>query len=115
MNNLLKGIDFSGYDNNFSWGILTLDPTDHLSLDGDGALYLRELRLTNLDQLNHITGNGHNIYYHLGDPVNAYLNGQTYALAGGGQIAPVPEPATIVFAVLTTLLIAERRRRENVL
>src|SRR5205814_495453 len=40
------GIDYDGYDNNFSWGMLTLAAGDHLSLEGDGsALYTRELNL----------------------------------------------------------------------
>ena len=108
------GIDFSGYDNNFSWGILTLDSTDHLSLDGDGALYVRELVLPNgLSQISNITGNGNTIYYDLGNPANSYLNGQTYSLSGGGQIAPVPEPASIAFAALLSLLAPVRRRNKN--
>ena len=40
-----------------------------------------------------ITGNGLTLYYHLGNPDNAYLGGKTYELAGGGTISPVPEPA----------------------
>src|SRR5439155_1446028 len=98
------GITFDGYENNFAWGILSLDPADHLTLDGQGALYVHQLQLTSIDQLS----GSQNIYYDLRYPANAYLNGQTYALAGGGQIAPVPEPAAIVFAILPTLLIAGR-------
>ena len=112
-----RGADFSGYENNFAWGTLTLGAGEQLTLDGDAgsALYVRSLVLAGgIDQISNITGNGLNIYYHLGDPTNAYLNGQTYALAGGGQIAPVPEPASIIFGCLTALLALGRRRREHV-
>ncbi len=107
------GRDFAGYDNNFAWGILTLDPADHLTLQGNGALYVGELRLADLDQLQNITSDGSNIYYDLGNPANSYLNGQTYALSGGGQIAPVPEPASIIFESLTALLMLGSRRRKH--
>ena len=96
---------------------MAFDPAgEQLSLDGapNSALYVHSLVLSGgIDQISSISSNGSNIYYHLGDPANAYLNGQTYALAGGGQLAPVPEPSSIVFGSLTALLALGRRRREN--
>lgn len=42
--------------------------------------------------------------YDLANPANAYLGGQTYALANGGSIAPVPEPAiATIFLALAPL------------
>jgi hypothetical protein len=110
-------ISFDGYDNNFAWGSVTLGAGEQLTLDGDvgGALYVGSLILpAGLAQISSITGNGHNIYYHLSDPANAYLGGQTYALAGGGQLAPVPEPATLLLGGLTAVLALSRRRRIHV-
>src|SRR5205814_1513818 len=34
---------FEGYENHFAWGMLPLGAGNHHSLEGDGALYLREL------------------------------------------------------------------------
>jgi len=64
-----RGINFDGFDNNFGWGTLTLDRADQLSLEGDGALYVRQLNLLGgLSQISSIIGNNHNIYYDLGNP-----------------------------------------------
>ncbi len=89
------GAAFSGYVNNFAWGIFRLASGQSLSLsDGNPtpgcALYARKLVLENgLSQIASITGNGCNIYYDPTDSVNAYLAGLTYPLAGGGAIIPV--------------------------
>jgi hypothetical protein len=114
------GAIFEGYDDNFAWGTLVLGPGNRLALqDGNdepgGALYLQRLVLGGgIEQISSISGDGLNIYYHLGDPANAYLGGQTYALAGGGQIAPVPEPASLILEGLTALLMLGRRMRNHV-
>ena len=65
-----------------------------------------------LDQINNITGNGMTLYYHLGNPNNAYLQGKTYSLAGGGAIAPVPEPAALFLSMIAMPLLAMQRRRK---
>jgi len=115
------GISFDGYDNNFAWGMLSLAAGRSLTLvDADatpgGAIYVDHLDLQGgLDQIGNITGNGMTLYYHLGNPNNAYLDGKTYQLAGGGNISPVPEPAgvlgTMIFASLVVARRQIRRRR----
>jgi hypothetical protein len=105
-----------GFANNFSWGILQLDPGNALMLQPEGAnaaLYVRALVLEGgLGQLSSIGSNGVNVYYDPGNPANAYLADQSYALAGGGEIAPVPEPVgCILIAIAPTLLLRRRARR----
>ena len=39
-----------------------------------------------------IVGNGHTIGYDAGDPLNRWLGGTTYALAGGGHLVPIERP-----------------------
>jgi hypothetical protein len=110
-----SGANFEGYNNNFSWGSLVLDPSAGLILSSDqgGALYVHELLLSDgLNQLSRISSNGLNIYYDLSYSANTYLNGQTYNLPGGGQISPVPEPGTSGVAALSLVLLAARRRKK---
>ena len=57
-----------------------------------------------------ITSNGLTLYYDLGNPANSYLGGKTWQLAGGGAIAPVPEPA-ICLNLLVLAFLAQRTRR----
>ena len=45
-----------------------------------------------LSQVSSIEGNGLSIYYEANNPANAYLADHTFALAGGGQLAPVSAP-----------------------
>ena len=47
-------------------------------------------------QISSITGNGYFLYYDPTDPANAYLNAQTYSLAGGGAVQPVAASVKIV-------------------
>ncbi len=39
--------------------------------------------------ITNITGNGHNVYYDASNAANSALNGQTYSLVNGGQLAPI--------------------------
>ena len=113
------GRSFDGYSDNFGWGTLALDAGDSLVLaDGDGiaggALYVHRLLLAGgTGQIDHIAGNGLNIYYDLNEPANVYLGGQTYSLAGGGSISPVPEPQLLFLGALGALGAASRRRMKR--
>ena len=90
---------FSGYEQNFAWGKLVLSSSDSLLLDGP-ALYVGILDLPDgLPQIQSITSAA-TIYYDLRQPENLYLQGQTYALSGGGSITPVPEPAINLLLLL---------------
>jgi len=105
-----------GYINNFAIGTLQLDSGGSLSLSPEGAdsaLYVEALVLGDgLNQVSSITGNGANVYYDPSNPANAYLGDQSYALSGGGEIAPVPEPASgLTIALAAPLLVRRRRRR----
>lgn len=90
-----SGAVFSGYANNFAWGILHLAPGQSLTLaDGNatarGALYTQKLILEGgVPQIASITGNGFNLYYDPTDAANDYLGGHVYPLAGGGAILPI--------------------------
>jgi probable HAF family extracellular repeat protein len=119
----LAGVDRStrrsGYDDNFSWGILSLGAGASLVLqDGNaspgGAQYLHEVLLADgIGQIGNITGNGLSLYYDPTMPSNGYLCGQTYALAGGGVLAPVPEPGTLTLLTLGAIAILLRYRRHG--
>jgi len=88
------GTTESGYIDNFAWGTLSLAAGDSLTLqDGDatpgGAVYVDVLELDGgLGQVAAITGNGLDIFYRSAVPANAYLQGQSYSLTGGGVLAP---------------------------
>ena len=109
------GVSFDGYDNNFAWGTLSLAAGRSLTLlDADqtpgGAIYVNHLDLQGgIEQISAVTGNGMTLYYSLGDPRNAYLEGKSYALAGGGSITPVPEPAAIFLSMIGAPLVLMRR------
>jgi hypothetical protein len=63
-------------------------------------------------QIARITGNGMNLYYDPAQPGNAYLNEESYALANGGMIIPIPEPASGgLAAALGAVLLCRRRKR----
>ena len=66
-----------------------------------------------MGQISNIQGNGLNVYYDLGEAANAYLGGQSYALAGGGSISPVPEPGMVGFAVVAMTGLFIRRRAQR--
>ena len=114
-----RGRSFLGYDQNFAWGVLRLDSGNSLALqDGDatpgGALYVDVIDLEGgLAQIGSIAGNGLSIYYNPFSSENAYLGGQTYALSGGGALAPVPEPATALLLGLGVVGVAVQRRRSE--
>ena len=111
------GATTAGYHDNFALGLLVLAPGATLSLvDGNGilggALYVTTLRLDGgLEQISRIMGNGLSIYYDPADAGNAYLGGGTYALAGGGVVAPVPEPRAWVILGLGVVPAAAASRR----
>ena len=97
-----RGASYAGYWTNFAWQTVRLGTAQSLVLANGsagpgGALYTRRLMLDGgLDQMDGITGNGHKIYYDPQDTWNAYLAGQTYALSGGGMIAPIAQPAIMI-------------------
>lgn len=86
---------FAGYTQNFAWKSMKVSVGQALVLsDGNAtpgaAIYVDQLLLDGgLSQISSFTGNGCRIYYNPYETVNAYLNGATYALAGGGAIVPV--------------------------
>lgn len=88
------GADGDGYLNNFAWGVLGLGSGQSLELldayeSGTAALYVNALTLSEgLAQLASIQSNGVTIYYNPDNPANAYLDGETYALPGGGVLTP---------------------------
>ncbi|GAB4181814.1 MAG: hypothetical protein Fur0039_26570 [Rhodocyclaceae bacterium] len=104
----------AGYSHNFGWGDFQLDAEMIVLQDGNGTpgggLYvgtIQGLDIAGGTVLN-LHGNGLNVYY---DPVsNAYLGGLTYALADGGTLAPVPEPATWAMLLAGLGLLAVKRR-----
>ena len=77
-----------------------------------GAIYVRELAI-DLASIGRIEGNGLSVYYDLAEPANGYLGGATYALAGGGVIAAVPEPGVVGLALFAGVTALTRRRRRG--
>lgn len=95
------GASAAGYNNNFGWGDLELDGETLNLIEGNdtpgGALYVGTISGLAFDSNNpylvtNIHGNGLNVYY--APWANPSLNSQTYQLADGGTLAPVPEPET---------------------
>lgn len=115
------GASYNGFVNNFAWGQLILDTGGSLSLGRGsglpagtkGAFYTGVLTLEGgISQIGDITGNGINIYYDPADTANAYLGDQTYSLANGGEIAPVPEPTALALsAIVGTIGLLRKRCR----
>lgn len=64
------------------------------------------------DGIANIFGNGFNLFYDPHSAANAYLKGLSYALAGGGRLAAVPEPMTLALLApgLIALFAGARRR-----
>jgi hypothetical protein len=67
---------------------LTLDASSTWTLTADSYLtVLSDEKGISGSAVTNITGNGHTLYY---DPsLNAYLNGKTYGLNGGGTLKPL--------------------------
>ena len=95
------GASSAGYIDNFGWGDLELDGETLNLIEGNdtagGALYVGTISglafdSTSPNLVTNIHGNGLNVYY--APWSNPGLNGQTYQLADGGTLAPVPEPET---------------------
>lgn len=89
------GPAFAGYTQNFAWKSMQVSAGQSLVLsDGNAtsgaAIYVDQLILDGgIPQISTFTGNGCFIYYNPYETANAYLNGATYALSGGGAIVPV--------------------------
>jgi len=106
-----KGPTAGGYVDNYAWGELSIASGESLELQG-GSVYVGVLDLGDgIPQIASISGTGQNIYYDLGRAANAYLDGQTYPLAGGGVVTPVPEPGLLVGLASGVLLLSRLRRR----
>jgi len=116
-----RGASFAGYDQNFAWGMLELAAGESLTVgDADlapgAALYVGDLILDGgVGQLTLLrtAAADVNVYYDATRPANAYLSAQSYALVGGGMLAPVPEPAAWLApgAAGVGFLLARRARR----
>ena len=106
-----------GFTNNFSWNTLELGVGESLILEdeigsSDSALYTSAFILDGgVSQISSITGNGNNIYYNPSNPANAYLANGTYALVGGGQIAPAPEASTWWLCICSVGMVVMIHRR----
>jgi autotransporter-associated beta strand protein len=115
------GATLAGYAQNFAVGTFELAVGGSLNLSGAGpaaggqALYVHSLLLDGgLAQLGSIQSTL-NIYYDAADAGNAYLQGASYSLAGGGllqAVAAVPEPEVqaLWLAGLGSIAILRRRR-----
>jgi hypothetical protein len=115
------GASAAGYNNNFGWGDLELDGETLYLIEGNdtpgGALYVGTISGLVFDStepllVTNIHGNGLNVYY--APWSNPGLNGQTFQLADGGTLAPVPEPETWAMLLaglgLTCLRLRSARR-----
>lgn len=101
-----QGAVLAGFADNFAWGTLHLAAGNSVELfDGNatagGALYVEEVTglLLSGGSVSNVSGaEGVNVYYLPELAANAYLDGQTYAFAGSGQLIPIgaePEPPAV--------------------
>lgn len=114
----ITGLDMggstAGYVHNFGWGDLEIASGSELFLidsnDPGGALYVGTISGLDIvgNNVENIHGNGLNIYY--APWANPGLNGQTYLLADGGTLAPVPEPETWAMLLAGLGLVGWRKR-----
>lgn len=116
-----EGLSPLGFTNNFAFGLLSLASGAELNIyDGNAtagaALYVELLNLADgVNQLGSIHSD-YNIYYNASLAGNAYLMHKTYALDGGGVLAPaIPELETyaMLLAGLGVLGFAARRRKQS--
>jgi hypothetical protein len=110
-----KGDTLAGFSNNFAWGEIELKSGVNLILqDGhsnaSAALYVGLLLLDGgLGQISRINS-AYNIYYDTLLTGNAYLQGKTYNLTGGGQLIAdnsagvLPPPSSTAAVPLPTAI-----------
>jgi len=83
-----------GLVDNFAWGTLRLESGQSLALQDANAMpgaaqYVTALVLAGgTAQIASIASDGTSIFYDPSAPENAYLGGQSFALSGGGVVAP---------------------------
>lgn len=116
LNGFNFGPDARGYADNFAFGIFSLAAGERLTLldagAPGGALYVRTLILdAGLAGISSVESSGLSIYYDPAASGNAYLGGSTYPLHGGGLIAPVPEPGSVLLLAIGTAAAAAIRHR----
>lgn len=107
------GADAAGYQANFAWARVEIAAGTGLILSAAsagqrGALYTGAFVLDG--GLNQIAAlhSAANIYYDPAIDDNGYLGGATYALDGGGTLAPVPEPASWTLLSVGALVLLRR-------
>ena len=90
-------------DDNRAWGRMAVGGGDSLTVnvgtgtDGDALYVDTRLLGEELSQISALVSNGLSIYYNPFATGNDYLSGDTYALSGGGFLAPMltePVPRT---------------------
>lgn len=114
------GLSLLGFADNFAFGSLHLASGAGLNIfDGNvtpgAAMYVELLNLADgINQLSSIHSD-YNIYYNASLAGNAYLMDRTYALDGGGVLAPaIPEPETYAMLLAGLGLIGFMARRRKI-
>ena len=104
VNGTNEGAVWSGYQSNYSWGVLNVGHDQSLSLVNasgttEGGLYVGTLDLADgLSQLADIKAQGVDVFYDAA--LNAWLGGGTYGLSGGGELLPITgDGETTAFAL----------------